>query len=346
MFKQETAEEKALAWIIYNDPLQLSPDNETSKFRLQQRYALLTLFLQFPELTAKGFNDTECEWPIVRRYAKSTEPATLGVDVATHVFINNHQSAPGSTLSRDLGLLSNLVSFHVVGARLMGSLPSSLGAAWTNLYAFSVFTNDLTGSLPSSLGMTWTNLSYFTVAKNAVTGSLPPSLGTQWTNLKYFTVSDIRMKGRLPTSLGSTWSNLKSFDIRNSTLTGTLPSSLGTTWTNLEYFDVKFNALTGTLPSSLGTAWANLEDFDVRNNALKGAIPNDLAINWNKLKRAFFHNNSLVGSIPSRVCTIAGLYVLGADCDDNVTCSCCTLCCLKYKCRCVRGEWHGYCINK
>lgn len=43
---QWEAEEYALEWLLNDDPLQLSPDTPYHQFRIQQRYALLTLWFQ------------------------------------------------------------------------------------------------------------------------------------------------------------------------------------------------------------------------------------------------------------------------------------------------------------
>jgi hypothetical protein len=176
-----TLEEKALACLVFDDPLHLVPDTETNQLRLQQRYALLTLpWESFYYIGSVH----ECDWAFVRNCTKSTAPATLGVQLVTEIVLYGGACVQGSTgtLSPDVGLLNNLVVFDIQLAGMTGSIPPSLGANWTNLYWFDVSQSALTGSLPALLGTTWTNLKYFIVSDNALTGNLPSALGTTWTN--------------------------------------------------------------------------------------------------------------------------------------------------------------------
>jgi hypothetical protein len=306
-----SAEEKALAWLIYKDPLQLWPndtdadtDND-SRFRLQQRYALLTLLLALNVKDLELTNSSrECDWHGVR-CSKTAHVIAISIQARAKV------ASMYSTLSPDLGLLTHLETLYVSGQDagfLVGSLPSSLGAAWSNLASFVVSNNALTGSLPSLLGRTWTKLQRFDVGSNALTGSLPSSLGTTWTKLESFTVSRNAFNGSIPSLLGSTWSRLREFKVSDSALGGYIPSRLGTSWTHLKWLDVHKNTLTGTIPRS----WP---------------LPS-----WDLLCKASFHNNSITGSVPSGFCNNRlrrrkSPFELRADC-NKVSCSapCCTDC--------------------
>jgi hypothetical protein len=55
-------EELALQWIIQLDPLQLSPDSTANQFRIRQRYALKTLWVQRAENPFDGNDMDECTW--------------------------------------------------------------------------------------------------------------------------------------------------------------------------------------------------------------------------------------------------------------------------------------------
>jgi hypothetical protein len=161
---------------VWEDPLQLWPNSSaTNQSRLQQRYALLTYGLQMRYFNATLFGNDECEWRFVRACTKLTDPSTLDVaNVVTYIY-REGMVRPGSTLSPDLGLLSNLVRFYVSGVGLTGSLPSLLGTTWTNLKTFYVSDNALNGTIPPLLGSTWTNLEEFEVSYNKLTGTIPES---------------------------------------------------------------------------------------------------------------------------------------------------------------------------
>lgn len=288
-----SAEQAALSWLIYIDLLPLWPGTVANQGRLRQRYALLTLLVQFPDFTTvtatnsrNAANETECDWLFVQECTRvvATSPsasntstnsssdssssvgAILGngeeededdvvVDVVINLYAIQSYTLPGSTLSPDLGLLSHLESFDASTNGLVGSIPAALGmATWSNLRLFAVSDNALTGRLSPSLGATWTKLAYFGVNNNALTGSLPPTLGVAWTKLYAFFVS-------------------------TNQLTGTIPESLARYWTNVTY--------------------------------------------------AYFYRNDFIGSMPSGFCAQTNVTELSADCFDEVQCDddCCDFCC-------------------
>jgi hypothetical protein len=205
----------ALQWLIDKDPAQLS-SSET--FRLQQRYALATLFFQqnvsqssWTNVTGWLTNSSECLWFGI---VCSTESAVT--DIA--LFSNNLRG----TIPADIGLLTSLTIFSVWSNALTGALPSSIGQ-WTSLTDFSVFNNDLTGTLPSSIGQ-WTLLTFFEVDFNDVTGTLPSSIG-QWTLLTFFDVGDNRLRGMIPNSVGN-WTQIEDAYFYDNAFTGTMPSGI------------------------------------------------------------------------------------------------------------------------
>lgn len=172
----DTAEAAALAWLVFDDPWRLSPDTDENQFLLRQRYALLTLYLQFPQFTATS--EHECYWQL-SGYQTTCTDHDKKYAVTRSISADGFPAAPGSTLSPELGLLTNLEVFVMTNNSLMGSIPSSLGTAWTNLQVFNVSGNALTGSVPSSLLSNtgrlnfWENLNKFDVSRNAFTGSIP-----------------------------------------------------------------------------------------------------------------------------------------------------------------------------
>jgi hypothetical protein len=165
-------EELALQWIIQHDPMQLSPDSAANQFRIRQRYALKTLWVQRAKNPFDGSNMDECTWTGIL-----CTKADLGSDIGTQRAVTEldlRNAARPSFLPDDLGLLSHLTTVDMTQSKLFGTLPASIGL-WTDLVNFYGQWNQLTGSLPSSIG-NWTNLSGFYVNNNTLTGTWPESI--------------------------------------------------------------------------------------------------------------------------------------------------------------------------
>jgi hypothetical protein len=164
--------------------------------------------------------------------------------------------------------------------------------------------NNYVGTIPADLGLL-TMLKHFDLYNNVLTGTLtgtlPASIG-QWTALTYFDVSyNFGFYGTLPASIGQ-WTSLTYFNVRSNALSGTLPESIGQ-WTALTYFDVGVNALTGTIPASIG--------------------------NWSEIEIAWFELNDFIFSMPNGICPYINKTngdSLIADCESEITCTCCTSC--------------------
>jgi hypothetical protein len=159
-------EERALQWLINDDPLQLNVGAEGDEFRLLQRYSLLTLWFQ---------GDTGTTWDKSTNWLTEDECTWAGITCQSGVAteINFHNNGIQGSLSPDLGLLTDLTNLEIVEG-LSGSLPLEIGL-WTNLENIDVNYNLLSGSLPSEIGL-WTNLQDFSVANNLLTGTIPATI--------------------------------------------------------------------------------------------------------------------------------------------------------------------------
>jgi hypothetical protein len=170
-------EERALEWLVNDDMLQLTPDSRLHQVQLQQRYGLATLYVNmFDAASSSSSATSECQWTGITCDAATASIVTK-IELGTGSTINAWVGADSRrSLSVDLALLTSLQSFDVSNSGLIGSIPSSLGPAWSSsLHTFDVHTNALTGSLPSSIGE-WTQLQDFKVHDNALTGNIPSSI--------------------------------------------------------------------------------------------------------------------------------------------------------------------------
>jgi hypothetical protein len=279
-------EELALQWLMYSDPLQLVPDTPVNQFRLQQRYALVTLLGR--EYTDSALPVRECDWEIV-----ACEQLDFGGDIGIQSAVYEIWQVYGDgivSVSEEVGLLSSVTTISLDVYQAV-SIPLSIGKL-TNMYFFKA--ENVTGSIPESLGQL-TLLEIFDVTGGSVTGTLPESLG-RLTSMTTFLVGQNQLRGTIPDALKS-WSNLESMVLANNKFTGSLPESTGQ-WPYIKYFEVSYHILTGTIPSFVG--------------------------DWTFAERAEFHQNNFTGSIPGTLCYADEVGGLTADCPNEVSCECCT----------------------
>jgi len=138
-----TAEEQAVQWLITEDPLQLSVGDDSDQlFRLQQRYALLTLWFQnnvtitggpWTESSGWLLAEDECDWfgiTCVRGVVTALEleenningriPDDLGL-LTSLITLDLNFNDLSSTLPVSIGQLSNLELLHVPSRRIVSS---------------------------------------------------------------------------------------------------------------------------------------------------------------------------------------------------------------------------------
>jgi hypothetical protein len=278
--------------------VRLSTCNDADRVRLRQRYA----YLAFVYSTGKGnesswFGDVdECNWKGV----------VCKRGILTGLFLGN--SNLQGRIPADVGLWSNIRTFHVRGNQLVGPLPSLMGL-WKNLTDIDIGDNRLNGTLPSFIGA-WTILEEIDITFNKFTGTLPFSIMAAWTKLVYFNIEQNQFTGRLPTDIGALWPGINGIGISKNNFTGTLPASIGK-WSMLATFHCNKNRLTGTIPATVKN-WSTPFSFWFHGNAFIGPVPPFSTVNG----KEFCPQN---GTVPGSELT--------ADCKNEITCACCNSCC-------------------
>lgn len=202
-----TPEAQALQWLQDEDPLQLDPLDSESNFRIDQRYALLTLWFNsqsdwFDQ--TNWLSDDECTWfgvtcgepaPENRRERKLQENST----VITRLEIegNNLQGS----IPLDLSLLEDLKILNLASNALAGPIPTTianLGGLTTVVLTNNALTGDMSGIDFSKLSA----VQILDVASNNLQGALPDSLWSM-PAVNVLVMDNNQFSGRLPASIST-----------------------------------------------------------------------------------------------------------------------------------------------
>jgi hypothetical protein len=176
-------------------------------------------------------------------------------------------------------------------------------------------------------GQSWSklsNLSYLHIGGNRYNSTIPSELASL-PNLEFFYAEFADLTGDLSfipmmPEIVELWID------RNPSMHGSIPSEIGLVST-LKSLSVTDCNLEGSLPTELGSL--RLTQFWSYNNSLTGAIPSELGM-IDELVRLGLEDNDFAGTMPAEICNLRTpnglLDRLEADCDDVVTCTCCTCC--------------------
>jgi hypothetical protein len=272
-----SAESKALAWIIQDDPLftdtksallDLNPmhDDEAS-FRVRQRYALATLwfqqadeegvFIKTWETITGWLSKSECNW-----FGISCVNGSV-IEIMFYNFDSDLANEYFGSIPPDIGLLTSLQTVKMYDNMVTGTIPESIGQC-RRMKHFDIGGGggSVSGTIPLSLGL-WTDIVFYDVSQNAITGTIPESFGS-WTNLTVFSVRKNKISGSIPSFVGQ-WHKILFLDFSWNMLTNTIPKELGNLG-NITSFWVWSNRLTGTLPSLIRENDLNERGLQVFNN--------------------------------------------------------------------------------
>jgi kinase len=263
-----SAEEWALNWSIYDDPLR---NNVSTPQRITQRYALATFFRQplFGEFVQ--FHSDECMWFGIECDRNND---VMAIRTPTVTWMN---AGAGSWLTS------------------ITTIPSALGLL-TKLTLLDISHNGIGGSFPIQLS-NLNLMEHFNMSENYFTGSLPD---LHWPNLRSFLISGFD-RGTLPESIGK-WTALEQFELNNVWFSGTLPYTISL-WTNIREVALNQNIFTGTLPTNLDK-WSNLDRFEISSGFFGSPVPSDIQF-WTNLR--ILNLYGLGGTIPKSVANLTSL---------------------------------------
>nr|XP_043639402.1 receptor-like kinase TMK4 [Erigeron canadensis] len=248
---------------------------------------------------------------------------------------NNPSLAPWS-LPTDLTQHTNLKSFYVNGANLIGSIPNDFDRL-SNLRILNLSDNNLNGSLPSQLNKL-NDLIKIDLSNNSFSGALPTlsdlgSLETLYLDNNNFTsipgnfisglsaLKDFRISNNsylepwaLPNYFGDI-NQLESFEAANASVIGSIPD-YNKDYNSLETIYLSYNNLTGTIPASFAMSPISDLWLDNQLQGLSGTL--DVISSMYRLKHVQLEANNFSGPIPQNLTGLPYLQLLDVSNNNNI----------------------------
>lgn len=350
-----TSQNKALKWILNEDPMLLEYDSSN----LVQRYIMMVFFYSLSggrstDEFGFGSEKHECKW-LSRRSECNSRNRVIKINYN----VNNLEGS----IPRELSKLSSLTEIRLSQNKITGTIPSEIGelkqlevirlqrnelsgtlpreisncrglieldfsrnnihgnipSIWGSMPSLSLLSleqNELSGTLPSDLGR-FRAIATMKIHTNQLTGSIPFEFGDLHRTLNVLELNRNNLVGSIPSSIGKL-SNLQALVLHENSFSGAIPSSIYENLSKIHTFSLYDNRLTGTIPNMI-SFWSKVEDFDLSfNHGIYGTIPRILG-NFTMLESMSLHSTNLTGIVPTELCSFIGLRLkeLRADCSGE-----------------------------
>eukprot|EP00588_Corethron_pennatum_P014029 CAMPEP_0194279360 /NCGR_PEP_ID=MMETSP0169-20130528/13881_1 /TAXON_ID=218684 /ORGANISM="Corethron pennatum, Strain L29A3" /LENGTH=357 /DNA_ID=CAMNT_0039023769 /DNA_START=66 /DNA_END=1139 /DNA_ORIENTATION=- len=215
---EDSAQAKALAWIISEDGLFLCPDSPN----IIQRYAVATIAYatDYENWNDSGnilSSENECEWE--GTVVDSFKINCNRQNVVTNLDIDENNA--GGFLPAEIGLLTGLSVINMDDNQIGGSIPPSIGDL-SRLRVLDLDSNRLTGVLPTELFLL--PLETLDLNTNSLEGTIPSEVGNL-NSVTFVQLNENAFTGTLPSELENLV-NLDIFTFNENEITGTLPEGL------------------------------------------------------------------------------------------------------------------------
>lgn len=319
----DSPQNKALNWIVSEDPAQLEPDDAF----VLPRYSLAVFYfsthgnemfqvatLNTTETIAPQDEDADLgvgETPL--QLPADSETTTMGDDLAAQpnwiqesgwlsglgycswYGVECHHREGTSIYNTRYDDNNGLILLNMTENNVRGKVPREIFVANPDIRWFSVSGNGFYGEIPTEIG-TLTLMRYLSFANNFFTGVLPTSI-TEMKDLNRLYLDGNYFNGKLPPGL-SDMTNLESISIYNNFFTGTLSPDIGNL-KNLTALYLDINHFDGTIPPEIGNL-KKLVDLRLRHNRFVGTIPDSLG-EIPGLEILYLDRNDLTGTIPTQL---------------------------------------------
>ncbi|GLT50954.1 hypothetical protein SLA2020_244080 [Shorea laevis] len=232
------------------------------------------------------------------------------------------------TVSKSIGLLSNLEQIEISSNSLNGTITESHFSTLSKLRTLSMSSNFLSihfsndwippfqldtihfrsckwgPNFPSWL-KSQRNFSYLDISGNGISDSIPEWFWNLSSRLIHVNLSSNHIYGILP-NLSTKFSYSLGIDLSKNKLEGPLPAFP----VNVTSINLSENRFSGLISSLCTITGGKLEFLDVSHNQLSGEFP-DCITQWTSLEILNLANNHLFGKIPNSIGSLYQLESLG-----------------------------------
>mmetsp|Transcript_27247 Transcript_27247/g.38338 ORF Transcript_27247/g.38338 Transcript_27247/m.38338 type:complete len:756 (-) Transcript_27247:159-2426(-) len=293
LLAKESPYRKALDWILFDDPLGLTPDSDN----IVQRYIVALFYISTTEDTPwlscnrpKEGEESSCDHPILIQALPDPEYDTI----EDFRWLSEEHECEWAGVRCDQDNVIDQINLG--GQKIRGTLPEEI-AELTQLQSLALWFNDLYGYLPPRLSE-MQHLANLELHYNFFEGSIPEEwFTTAWGLQRIILVGNL-LTGTLPTSI-TQLNDMRGFFIQTNELSGTIPTEFGDMST-LQYTRIGENNFEGTLPTELGKMTDLRELWIYGLEEVIGSIPSEVAL-LEKMADLRLHKNSLTGEIPIEI---------------------------------------------
>jgi len=275
---------RAMQWLMYGDPKQLTPDDSN----FAQRYILALFYYQSSRdkewrscNPPKNGETGICNWQELQDdFSYITRPAYRWLTGETECF----------WAGVECDAADQVKEIKIFSQELTGTLPSELSKL-PSLVSIDLGSNELSGPIPEEFGEMGV-LAHLDLHYNELTGTIPDSIWSM-ESLDRLTLGSNKLEGTISTLIGNL-KQLKSLYLFNNKFVGTIPTEIGG-MPALWYVRMHKNQLVGTIPTEFGNL--RLAELYLHKNGLNGSFPSELG-KLTSLVNLRLHANQFIGELP------------------------------------------------
>jgi Leucine-rich repeat (LRR) protein len=298
---EDSPQDHAAEWIMFEDPLGLSPNapNLIQRYQMTLFYFLTTNNGEKPWRSCNPPHGNETDECLYIAH----EFDDMGNRTATRWLSGKHEC---NWTGLFCDPFKNIISLQVSNQNITTALPTEISLL-PKLQAISFRNNEFTGTIPEVYAK-MNQLSSFELHYNMLTGTLP-EVYWQASALQHLNVGSNLLSGTISTHVG-TLNELKGLHLFENMFSGTIPTEIGNA-RNLSYVRLLDNDLVGELPSELGEL-SQLNEFWISENGLNGSIPSELGL-ISDMEWFDVYENQFSGTIPEDLYNLSQLFSFSID---------------------------------
>lgn len=290
---------KALDWMTFDDPMELTPDAPNFMQRYTAVYLYYATTVDGPWRSCNPPENPRTDSPLCTyKYLNHLLPVAFSDKPSSAWLSSASECQWAGVVCNDAGVIRTI---DLAGGSLSGTFPDGV-VYFPMLQGLALFYNNLTGTFPSQVGEI-EQLLNLQLHYNKFSGSIPESFWQQATNLQYLNLGNNRLTGPIPTLIGN-FRDMKNLLLFQNRFTGTIPEEIGAL-DSISFLRIDTNQFEGTIPATI-TNLKNAEDIMLGNNKLVGPIPEGIG-GLSLLNNLVLTGNALTGKLPESLWDLSSM---------------------------------------